>query len=31
MGIVVTGGEVRGGDTIAVVLPDPPHVPLAPV
>lgn len=31
MGIVVTGGAVRSGDPIAVVLPDLPHIPLAPV
>jgi MOSC domain-containing protein YiiM len=31
MGIVVTGGPVRTGDPIAVVLPPLPHRPLAPV
>ena len=29
MGVVVTGGEVRPGDAIAVELPTPPHRPLA--
>jgi MOSC domain-containing protein YiiM len=28
MGVVVSGGEVRPGDRIAVALPPPPHVPL---
>jgi MOSC domain-containing protein YiiM len=31
MGIVLTGGEVRGGDTIRVELPPAPHQKLAPV
>jgi hypothetical protein len=31
MAIVVTGGEVRPDDAVAVTLPAPPHVPLAPV
>jgi len=31
MGVVVTGGEVRPGDTIRVELPPQPHRPLAPV
>jgi len=31
MGIVIEGGEVRGGDAIRVDLPAPPHRPLAPV
>ena len=31
MGIVLEGGEVRGGDPIRVELPPPPHQPLAPV
>jgi MOSC domain-containing protein YiiM len=31
MGIVLEGGEVRAGDTIAVELPPEPHQPLAPV
>jgi MOSC domain-containing protein YiiM len=31
MGIVLEGGEVKAGDTIDVVLPPEPHVPLAPV
>jgi MOSC domain-containing protein YiiM len=31
MAVVLTGGEVRPGDTIAVELPRPPHAPLAPV
>jgi MOSC domain-containing protein YiiM len=31
MGIVVTGGEVRAGDSIEVTLPPPPHRPLVPV
>lgn len=31
MGIVLTGGDVRTGDTIAVSLPPAPHVALAPV
>jgi len=28
MGIVITGGEVRPGDSIRAVLPSPPHIPL---
>jgi hypothetical protein len=31
MGIVLAGGEVRGGDPIRVELPPPPHQPLEPV
>lgn len=31
MAVVVTGGEVRGGDVVAVTLPDAPHVALKPV
>ena len=31
MGVVLTGGEVRPGDAIEVVLPDPPHRRLLPV
>lgn len=31
MGVVLTGGEVRPGDPITVLLPPPPHSPLAPV
>ncbi len=31
MGVVVTGGEIRPGDAIAVRLPDGPHLPLKPV
>jgi MOSC domain-containing protein YiiM len=31
MGIVLAGGEVRGGDAIRVELPSPPHQKLAPV
>ena len=31
MSIVIAGGEVRPGDTIAVELPPPPHQPLEPV
>ncbi len=31
MGVVLTGGNVRPGDAIAVTLPDPPHRPLLPV
>jgi MOSC domain-containing protein YiiM len=31
MSIVLTGGEVRPGDPIAVELPPPPHQALAPV
>jgi len=31
MGIVITGGEVRPGDPVAVELPPPPHSRLAPV
>jgi MOSC domain-containing protein YiiM len=31
MGVVFAGGEVRGGDAIHIVLPPPPHLPLAPV
>src|SRR3954452_16843741 len=31
MGIVITGGEVRAGDEIAVELPEPPHRALLPV
>lgn len=28
MSIVITGGDVRPGDTIYAVLPPPPHIPL---
>jgi len=31
MGIVVAGGEVRGGDPIRIELPEGPHEPLLPV
>lgn len=31
MGIVITGGEVRPGDAIAITLPPQPHAPLKPV
>lgn len=31
MGVVVTGGEVRPGDSIRAVMPSPPYIPLAPV
>ncbi len=31
MGVVVTGGEVRLGDSIRAVMPSPPYIPLAPV
>lgn len=31
MGIVVTGGEIKPGDSIELVLPDTPHQPLIPV
>ena len=31
MGVVLTGGEVRAGDSIRVALPDEPHVRLEPV
>jgi MOSC domain-containing protein YiiM len=31
MGIVLAGGEVTGGDTVAIELPPPPHRPLSPV
>ena len=31
MGVVVAGGVVRAGDPIAIVLPEEPHRPLAPV
>ena len=31
MGIVLTGGEIRPGDPITVVLPQQPHRPLEPV
>jgi MOSC domain-containing protein YiiM len=31
MGIVLTGGEVKGGDPIRIELPPPPHHPLTPV
>jgi MOSC domain-containing protein YiiM len=31
MGIVLEGGEIRGGDPIRIELPPPPHQPLAPV
>ena len=31
MGIVVAGGEIRGGDPIGVELPEEPHEPLAPI
>jgi MOSC domain-containing protein YiiM len=31
MGIVLSGGDVRPGDAVAVELPPPPHRPLAPV
>lgn len=31
MGIVIAGGEVCGGDAIAIELPETPHEPLAPV
>jgi hypothetical protein len=31
MAVVLTGGDVRPGDPIAIAVPDPPHVPLAPV
>lgn len=31
MGVVLTGGEIRPGDEIRVILPEPPHQPLRPV
>ncbi len=31
MAVVLTGGQVRRGDTIRVALPSPPHRPLQPV
>ncbi|WP_048438685.1 MOSC domain-containing protein [Caenimonas sp. SL110] len=31
MGVVIAGGEVKAGDTVEVLLPALPHVPLAPV